>query len=77
MTPLPFRPLSAPSSRLVRNAARCRACGDVIESQAKNDFRACACGKIAIDGGLAEQRAFGEAHYFEDLSERETRDGAF
>lgn len=76
MTPLPFRPLNAPSTRLVRNAARCRACGDVIESTSKNDFRACACGKIAIDGGLAEQRAFGEACYFEDLSERESRDDA-
>lgn len=38
--------------RLVRNAAECRRCGEVVESRHRHDFRVCRCGLIAVDGGL-------------------------
>ena len=40
------------SERLTRNAIRCKACGDVIESIHHYDFKYCKCGKVFVDGGL-------------------------
>lgn len=37
---------------IVRNAVRCRKCGDIIESTSRHDFKWCACGTVAVDGGL-------------------------
>jgi hypothetical protein len=37
--------------RLIRNAARCRKCGDEIESKYRHHFVSCRCGAIAVDGG--------------------------
>lgn len=34
-----------------RNTARCRLCGDVIESKHRHDFVSCKCGEIFVDGG--------------------------
>lgn len=34
-----------------RNRAKCRLCGDVIESKHRHDFVVCKCGSIFIDGG--------------------------
>ena len=36
---------------IVRNAAECRKCGDVIESTHRHDFKFCKCGEIFVDGG--------------------------
>lgn len=33
------------------NAARCRICGDYIESTSRHDLVWCACGNVAVDGG--------------------------
>ena len=38
--------------KLLRNRARCKDCGEIIESFHVHDFVRCACGKIAVDGGL-------------------------
>jgi len=38
--------------KLLRNRAKCRDCGEVIESKYRWDFVRCGCGKIAVDGGL-------------------------
>jgi len=38
---------------LMRNAAKCGRCGDVVESKFRHDFRSCSCGAIFVDGGLA------------------------
>jgi hypothetical protein len=37
--------------RILRNAAKCRLCGDVIESKHVHDFVRCKCGEIFVDGG--------------------------
>ena len=59
------------SRRILRNAARCRKCGIVIESKSVHDWRQCACGAIFVDGGQEYQRWGGEEADFEDLSEME------
>jgi len=33
------------------NKARCKLCGDVVESKHRHDFVWCKCGEIAVDGG--------------------------
>ena len=30
---------------------KCKACGEVVVSQHRHDFRACSCGAVAVDGG--------------------------
>ena len=54
---------------ILRNAARCRKCGDVIESKYRHDFQACKCGAIFVDGGHVYLRGgYKDAQDFEDLS---------
>lgn len=43
---------SVKSYKLVRNALRCTACGDIIESKHRHDFVTCYCGSWSVDGGL-------------------------
>jgi hypothetical protein len=38
---------------IIRNAAECRLCGDVIESKHGHDWVECGCGEIFVDGGHA------------------------
>lgn len=33
------------------NKAKCKVCGDVIESKHRHDFVRCSCGEISVDGG--------------------------
>lgn len=40
------------TKRIIRNAARCDGCGDVIESKSRHDFVTCSCGNLSVDGGL-------------------------
>lgn len=35
----------------MRNRAKCKKCGDIIESKSQNDMVSCSCGEISIDGG--------------------------
>lgn len=56
---------------IARNAARCRKCGDEIESRHRHDFVRCSCGAIYVDGGREYQRWGGWPEDFEDLSETE------
>lgn len=37
--------------KIIRNKIKCKHCGEVIESESRHDFKFCACGKVAIDGG--------------------------
>lgn len=39
--------------RIIRNAAKCLACGVVLESRHRHDFVTCDCGNLSIDGGKA------------------------
>lgn len=55
---------------LVRNRARCLGCNEVIESKHRHDFRRCACGKTAVDGGLEYvRRSFSPEVGYEDMNE--------
>lgn len=35
----------------MRNRAKCKLCGDIIESVHNHDYISCKCGEIAVDGG--------------------------
>lgn len=57
---------------IIRNAIRCRHCGDVIESRSVHDFKYCSCGACAVDGGLEYLRRCAKNSLkedFEDISE--------
>lgn len=53
--------------RIVRNAAQCAKCGDLIVSKHRHDYVTCKCGAISIDGGNAYLKR--SARNFEDLIE--------
>ena len=36
---------------IIRNSARCKKCGDEIESKHRHDFVTCRCGAVSVDGG--------------------------
>lgn len=64
--------------KITKNAARCKRCGDVIESKNRHDWVCCSCWKeskgetgIFVDGGLSYLRRGGELDMIEDLSESE------
>ena len=62
--------------RILRNAARCNACGDEIESKHRHDWVQCGCGQTFVDGGLDYlRRGYGEQGY-EELSEHSQTSGA-
>ena len=42
----------------MRNRAKCKLCKTVIESVTTADYIMCACGEIAVSGGLSEYQAF-------------------
>lgn len=37
--------------RIIKNKAKCRLCGDIIESTHVHDMKSCKCGEISVDGG--------------------------
>lgn len=56
--------------KIKRNAAKCRKCGDIIQSKHRHDFVACRCKAIFVDGGLEYLRRGAESwDILEDLSE--------
>lgn len=36
----------------MKNRAKCKLCGDILESFHRHDYIVCKCGEISIDGGL-------------------------
>lgn len=57
--------------RIIRNAIRCKKCGEVIESETVHDFKFCGCGSCAVDGGHDYLRRCGNREDWEELSEAE------
>ena len=58
--------------RIIRNAARCNHCGDVIESTYRHDFKTCSCGHVSVDGGHDYlRRCYASPDDYTDLSETE------
>lgn len=41
---------------IIRNSAKCKLCGDEIESKHRHDWVACSCGEMFVDGGKAYVR---------------------
>ena len=62
--------------RIIRNAVKCRLCGDVIESKKVYGIVECGCGAIAIEGGKRRLRRSGDILAIEELSKTvEVTDG--
>lgn len=59
--------------KIIRNAARCLLCNDIIESKHRHDFVTCKCGNISVDGGHDYLRRVGYIDKCEDLSIVEER----
>ncbi len=57
--------------KIIRNAIRCKKCGDIIESKTVHDFKFCSCGSCAVDGGHDYLRRCGNLGDWEELSEVE------
>ena len=36
--------------KIIRNAIRCKHCGDIIESTSRHHFAVCSCGCCSVDG---------------------------
>ena len=59
---------------IVKNAIKCKHCGDIIESKHVHDFVFCKCGAVAVDGGHEYlKRSFQKSpdEDYEELSEFE------
>jgi len=54
----------------IRNRARCKKCGDIIESKYRHDFVTCTCGAISVDGGYDYLRRVGNPEDFEEIFEK-------
>ena len=61
--------------KIIRNAIRCKKCGDVIESKTVHDFKFCSYGSCAVDGGHDYLRRCGNLGDWEELSEVEKVEG--
>ena len=57
--------------KIIRNAIRCKKCGDVIESKTVHDFKFCSCGSCAVDGGHDYLRRCEKREDWGELSEVE------
>lgn len=57
--------------KIIKNAAKCNICGDVIKSKHTHDFKTCKCGTISVDGGHEYlKRSYKKSRdEFTDLSE--------
>ena len=57
--------------KIIRNAAVCMICNDLIESKHIHDFVVCKCGSIFVDGGHEYLRRGGDLQSVIELSEYE------
>ena len=46
--------------KIIRNAIRCKKCGDVIESKTVHDFKFCSCGYLRRCGNLGDWEELSE-----------------
>lgn len=55
--------------KIIKNAIRCKRCGDEIESTYRHQYVICSCGACAVDGGHDYlRRSFLAIDCFEDIS---------
>lgn len=57
--------------KIIKNAIRCKYCGDTIESTSVHDFKYCSCKSVSVDGGYEYLRRSytNSQNDFEELSE--------
>lgn len=53
---------------IIKNAIKCKKCGDEIESKTVHDFKFCKCGAVAVDGGHDYLRRCGNREDWEEMS---------
>lgn len=54
---------------IIRNSAKCRKCGDEIQSRHRHDLVYCSCQNLFVDGGTAYlRRGFEEVGTVEETS---------
>lgn len=64
--------MSEPRYRIIKNAAKCLKCDDIVESKHRHDFRQCLCGNLSVDGGKDYvRRAYEDSTAVEEMSEYE------
>ena len=55
--------------KIIKNAIRCKICGDEIESSYRHEYVTCSCGACAVDGGHDYlRRSFASRDCYEDVS---------
>ena len=55
--------------KIIKNAIRCKICGDEIESSYRHEHVTCSCGACAVDGGHDYlRRSFALRDCYEDVS---------
>ena len=55
--------------KIIKNAIKCKHCGDVIESFSVHDFKSCSCQSCAVDGGHQYLRRCFKSSQEEDFEE--------
>jgi hypothetical protein len=58
----------------MRNIAKCKKCGCVIESKSRHDFVRCPCKAIAIDGGPDYCKRTGNFENFDVVTKEDLGD---
>ena len=54
--------------KIIKNAIKCKKCGDVIELYSVHDFKFCSCESCAVDGGHDYLRRCGNLEDFEEMT---------
>lgn len=57
--------------KIIKNLAKCKLCGDIVESKYTHDFRQCSCGALCVDGGHSYLKRSGDSANYIEMSEYE------
>lgn len=53
---------------ILSNKARCKKCGEIVESKRRQNLVRCKCGSMAVDGGRDYLKRIGDQENIEELS---------
>lgn len=54
--------------KIIKNAAKCLNCNEIVESKNRHDFVMCSCGNLAVDGGKDYLKRSVGKHGTKDMS---------
>jgi hypothetical protein len=57
--------------QIIKNAAQCLSCYEVVESKHRHDFVRCSCGNLAVDGGKDYLKRSVGKHGIKNMSQTE------